>query len=146
MGTSLISNDSASCPYEIGDGFWTKNTTPPSERWPGTTWEQLKDTFLLSSGDTYSIGQTGGEATHTLNTTEMPYHNHVQYQQAGNGGITWCVTDPSITPGSIKGLPLQTSAWSDGSSATIDTGYVGEGKAHNNMPPYTVRSYWERTG
>ena len=32
MGAALMSNDSASCPYEIGDGFWTKNPTPPSER------------------------------------------------------------------------------------------------------------------
>ena len=146
MGTSLISNDSASCPYEIGDGFWTKNTTPPSERWPGTTWEQIKDTFLLSSGDTYSIGQTGGEAMHTLNITEMPSHLHVQQQQAGNGGITLCVTDPNITSGSMRGVPLRSNAWSDGSSTTINTTYTGDSQPHNNMPPYTVRSYWERTG
>ena len=71
MGIALMSNGSASCPYEIGDGFWTKNPTPPSERCPGTTWEQIKDMFLLSSGDTYSIGQTGGEAAHNI-TPPLP--------------------------------------------------------------------------
>lgn len=145
MGTSLISNDSASCPYEIGDGFWTKNTTPPSERWPGTTWEQLKDTFLLSSGDTYSIGQTGGEATHTLTINEMPYHRHETVMVDGN-------TNYHLISQSGESAPIrhgQSIGYTDDKDYHgfyIKTGYTGNNQSHNNMPPYTVRSYWERTG
>lgn len=136
MGTSLISNGSASCPYEIGDGFWTKNTTPPSERWPGTTWEQLKDTFLLSSGDTYSIGQTGGEATHQLVSTELP--SPIQSKLS-------VMQDVSSLDGGF-GSPIyqvQSGTYrAEIGRITID----GGNQPHNNMPPYTVRSYWERTG
>lgn len=42
----------------------------------GGSWEQIKDRFLLSAGDSYKVGATGGEATHTLSTAEMPTHNH----------------------------------------------------------------------
>ena len=140
MGTALMSNDSASCPYEIGDGFWTKNTTPPSERWPGTTWEQIKDTFLLSSGNTYSIGQTGGEAVHTLNITELPsIYVNILDSVAGSDGFL--VPDNDFFALASRATPGGHYWWSR-SFSSIGT----ENKAHNNMPPYTVRSYWERTG
>ena len=134
MGTALMSNDSASCPYEIGDGFWTKNPTPPSERWPGTTWEQLKDTFLLSSGNTYSIGQTGGEEKHKLTIDEMPSHKHNAVS-----------TDGTPKDG-IALFPFQMIV---ANTNIVDRNVIlptGGDQPHNNMPPYTVRSYWERTG
>lgn len=140
MGTALMSNDSASCPYEIGDGFWTKNTTPPSERWPGTTWEQIKDTFLLSSGDTYSIGQTGGEATHTLNVAELPNISvNILDSVAGDDGLL--VPDGALLTLAGRATQGQRYWWSN-SLGSNDT----KNEPHNNMPPYTVRSYWERTG
>lgn len=42
----------------------------------GGTWEQIKDTFILAVGDTYAIGSSGGEASHTLTVNEMPSHGH----------------------------------------------------------------------
>lgn len=140
MGTALMSNDSASCPYEIGDGFWTKNTTPPSERWPGTTWEQIKDTFLLSSGDTYSIGQTGGEATHTLNIAELP-NISVKILDSVTGSDGVLVPDGALLTLASRATRGQRYWWSN-SLDSNDT----KNEPHNNMPPYTVRSYWERTG
>ena len=59
----------------------------PSVLFPGTTWTQLKDRFLLGAGDTYTNGTTAGSATinytpagnvgnHTLTEAEMPAHTH----------------------------------------------------------------------
>ena len=63
--------------YPVGSIYMSVNNTNPSVL-VGGTWEQLKDKFLLASGDTYTAGNTGGEATHTLTTNEMPSHSHIQ--------------------------------------------------------------------
>ena len=52
--------------YPIGSIYMSVNSTSPSTLFGGT-WEQINDTFLLSSGDTYSNGATGGSATVTVN-------------------------------------------------------------------------------
>lgn len=36
----------------------------------------LRDRFIVGAGSSYSVGDTGGEATHTLTVSEMPSHNH----------------------------------------------------------------------
>lgn len=138
MGKSLMSN-TGSCPYDVGDGFWTKNSKNPSERWPGTTWTQIKDVFLLSAGDTYEVDATGGEATHKLTMPETPKHNHAyaSYQRGYPGSIG----EPElyITPVGIK--PYNGNTKYGGTECS----YSGGDQPHNNMPPYLVRIYWERT-
>ena len=42
----------------------------------GGTWEQIKDKFLLSAGSSYAAGTTGGSATNTLSTANLPSHTH----------------------------------------------------------------------
>ena len=63
--------------YPVGSIYMSVNSTNPSVLFGGT-WEQIKDTFLLATGDTYANGSTGGEATHTLTVNEMPSHTHIQ--------------------------------------------------------------------
>ena len=61
--------------YPIGSIYTsTRNVSPAT--FLGGTWTQIKDTFLLTAGDTYQAGTTGGEATHTLTAQEMPSHAH----------------------------------------------------------------------
>ena len=36
----------------------------------------LRDRFIVGAGNSYTVGATGGEATHKLTTSEMPSHNH----------------------------------------------------------------------
>ena len=61
--------------YPIGSIYMSVNSTSPAFLFGGT-WEQIKDKFLLSSGDNYTAGTTGGEASHVLSAEEMPSHNH----------------------------------------------------------------------
>lgn len=36
----------------------------------------LRNRFVVGAGNTYAVNATGGEATHTLTTNEMPGHTH----------------------------------------------------------------------
>ena len=116
--------------YPVGAIFITINNTNPGNYITNTVWVLLKDRFLLGAGDTYIGGNTGGEATHILTTSEMPSHNHeLDYNLYGSrSGYGFVGTN----------------------SNKIETGYLtmkntGGGQAHNNMPPYLVVYMWKRT-
>ena len=118
--------------YPIGSIYMSVNNTSPSTLFGGT-WVQIKDTFLLSAGDTYTAGDTGGSATHTLTVDEMPSHKH-------RLGV------PNTTA-STMGYPVNQSgntkfAFNGGSALMEET---GGGQAHNNMPPYLAVYMWKRT-
>lgn len=133
-----LKNQHVSCPYEVGDGFFTKNSTNPEARWPGTKWTQIKDIFILAAGDNYEVDETGGEAEHTLSIAEMPKHNHDELHW-GNGSSNKFGVNGS-------GSGTWRLSYSGGASETnFYSGYTGDSKPHNNMPPYLVRYYWERT-
>ena len=61
--------------YPVGSIYMSAVNVNPQSIFGGS-WEQIKDTFLLSAGDSYKAGAMGGEATHKLSTAEMPTHNH----------------------------------------------------------------------
>lgn len=62
--------------YPVGSIYCsTKSTSPASLM--GGTWSAINGKFLLGTNSTYTLGSTGGEATHTLTTNEMPAHKHV---------------------------------------------------------------------
>jgi len=119
--------------YPIGSIYMSVNNTNPSILFGGT-WEQLKDRFLLGSGDTYTAGNTGGEATHKLVENELPKHRFrfTSARQYGTG---------SATDNSSKLGRTQSNA--DGVSDYY-TDYIGNNQAHNNMPPYLVVYMWKR--
>lgn len=70
--------------YPIGSIYLSVNSTSPQQLFGGE-WEQIKDKFLLSAGDTYSGGSEGGEAEHILTIDEMPSHNHNLYKNGTDG-------------------------------------------------------------
>jgi len=113
--------------YPVGFIYFSVDKTNPGEL-IGGEWEQIKDTFLLASGDKYIGGATGGEEKHKLTIEEMPSHNH----RIPNSG--------SLTPGWV-GL-YRNNASDDDSSGFVRN--VGGDQAHNNMPPYLVVYIWKR--
>lgn len=82
----------------------------------------------------YTLGQSGGETTHTLTLAEMPVHNHMV--QVSNQTATF--TDPTnhVLAAAPTGHLYSTS--SDGTLATGALTTVGGGQPHNNMMPYTT--------
>lgn len=123
------------CPYyPVGSIFLAVNNINPSTYFGGT-WVQIKDRFLLTAGSTYTAGNTGGEATHTLTVDEMPSHNH--YIKSYRGGTQWAV-------GYLWSRAASDSGNVEGGQSNY-TNNTGGGKAHNNMPPYLVVYAWKRT-
>ena len=116
--------------YPVGSVYVSVNSTSPATLFGGT-WVQIKDKFLLSAGDTYKAGATGGEATHVLTVDEMPRHNHSLDNLNASGSTT-----PYMT------VQAQEKKGYGGNAQTF---FTGGGQAHNNMPPYIVVYIWQRT-
>lgn len=57
--------------YPVGSIYQSMSATSPAD-FIGGTWTKIK-TFLYGAD---TAKETGGEATHTLTTDEMPKHNH----------------------------------------------------------------------
>lgn len=121
--------------YPVGAIYMSASSTSPASLFGGT-WEQIQNRFLLAAGSSYTAGDTGGEATHTLTANEMPAHSHAIY--SGYGDIVSNVSDA---------YRYQTWGSSDRGWKTgnLGTNSIGGGAAHNNMPPYLVIYIWKRT-
>lgn len=116
--------------YPVGSVYVSVNSTSPATLFGGT-WVQIKDKFLLSAGDTYKAGATGGEDTHVLTVDEMPRHNHSIDNLNASGSTTPYMT---VQAQEKKGY-----------GGNVQTFFTGGGQAHNNMPPYIVVYIWQRT-
>lgn len=162
--------------YPVGSIYISSSTIHPSIIFGGV-WEHFaEDKFLLSAGSTYSYGTTGGSATVTLTTDEMPVHTHTQnshnhtqnaHTHTGASGRAF-VTDVSgkginesrftaVSSGSTYtvrfesgdnwwGVPDVGNTTATNQAQTATNQNTGGGQAHNNMPPYLAVYMWERVG
>ena len=117
--------------YPVGSLYLTLAADDPAQLFGGT-WQQLRDVFLLAAGGSYALGETGGEAAHTLTVAELPSHRH-----ATNGVPT------QLYSGGYAAM--RSAEMSQQSSTTGYTTQTGGGEAHNNMPPYLAVNVWQRT-
>ena len=137
--------------YPVGSIYMSVNATNPKELFGGT-WEQIKGRFLLGMSSSYPAGSTGGEATHTLTTSEIPYHNHA-IGQDGNTSLvlpTDVAVDDSSHAQYVTTLEGGRSGWYKSSvawgGAIVTRNQTSPyGQAHNNMPPYLAVYIWKRT-
>lgn len=159
------------CFFPIGYIYMSVESTDPSTYFGGT-WTRIKDVFLLSAGDTYTAGSTGGAATVTLTEAQMPKHNHSPYvSSATYSGANFYIRHGNTAGTDIVAAGTYTSVdegvgatWSNGIytstySHAIDRVNIGgtisvsvaeydkgNGQAHENMPPYLTVFVWQRTG
>ena len=120
----------------------------------------LRDRFIVGSGSSYTTGNTGGAASVTLTTAQMPSHTHSGPSHthtfsgttsssgahsfaarnsysgwngaaAGNGGQRYTLGGPNHTH--------TFSGTTDAASGT--TGSAGSGQSHENRPPYYALAY-----
>lgn len=126
--------------YPVGCIYQSVSSTSPAS-FLGGTWEQIKDRFILAAGDTYAAGSTGGEAAHALTVEEGPKHTHVE-----------TTTDSLGIKNEMKGAPKGSSTpgvllygnFVDNCGASLRTLESGNGRPHNNMPPYLTAYIWRR--
>lgn len=129
--------------YPVGSIYQSVNSTSPATLFGGS-WEQIKDVFLLASGDTYSAGATGGEATHTIVKGELPNETYRVKLHYNNDEQETKWNAPLLNSGNSL---VQSIA---GNLSTLSTDYyyvgpLGDGTPMNNMPPYEVVYCWKRT-
>lgn len=94
--------------YGVGDGTTTFNLP------------QFDGIFPVGAGETYAVGETGGENTHVLTIAELASHDH----GVGNAAVAGTqssgfVFDKLISP-----------------SLNRKTTLTGSGNAHENRPPF----------
>ena len=140
-------NAQSDCPFPVGGIYISIASTDPSSIWAGTTWEQFakgRTLVGLNSDDSNfnTIGQTGGEKTHTLTTSELPAHGHGMahtHSYTGPNTGSWKV-------GTGKAHTWCTSAGgkTSGGASKSTTDNAGGGSAHNNLQPYIVVYMWKR--
>nr|DAR70731.1 MAG TPA: Baseplate structural protein [Caudoviricetes sp.] len=142
------------CPIGMGLAWWSD--TLPSDKWmlaggtltPGTHDEAIaffggtalpdvkgrvivgKDTGTAAFNALY---RTGGAATHTLLTAEMPKHSHDR--------LLWIDGQPVTLTGSESGAYRASFTYDKGGPNMISTSEAGGGQAHNNLQPYIVANY-----
>lgn len=134
--------------YPIGSIYMSVKSTSPASMFGGT-WEQIRDRFLLAAGGNYAEGATGGAATVTLTTNQIPAHDHKMWIYTGDSGsISVPIWDVyAAERWTNTGMFRTTSTGETGkarNSSLGDTGSVGGSAAHNNMPPYLAVYMWKR--
>ena len=136
--------------YPVGSIYMSVNNTSPATLFGGGTWIQLKDRFLLGAGDTYTAGDTGGEAEHTLIENELPKIEATANMRAPyySGGDFKLITGTSGHFTEVQATTANTSSCGSVSNNTkLQTLKMsfGNNQSHNNMPPYLVIYMWQRT-
>ena len=122
--------------YPVGTVLIRYDHTSPASIYGGT-WSRISGRFLYATGETGTIGATGGSGTHTLSVNEIPSHGHAQshsFTVSGGGS-------------GVSGIPGNQSGWGSYSPADwFRSGQnTGGGKAHNNNPAFINVSVWRRT-
>ena len=123
--------------YGTGDGSTTFNV--PNVKGKVPVGRDSADT----SFDT--LGETGGEKTHTLTTTEMPEHTHTQnahghgIKYKGGGGSGYA----TVEDGGPWDPQVYNTSYIQSTTATNQN--TGGGEAHNNLQPYIVFNYIIKT-
>lgn len=124
--------------YPVNSIYISYSHTSPAALFGGT-WQRLENRFLWGTSASGMIGATAGEQTHILTTGEMPSHSHDMPFSGSSSGVQ--------SP--YKYIVLSSAASNgDGGKGyrnNMGTFPVGEGVAHNNMPPYIQVSIWRRT-
>ena len=94
-----------------------------------------------------NLGELGGEATHTLISTEMPAHTHTQTVSSANATQAAATSGASIaTPGTMSGRSFTTTFGFNTSAPNTNLspasiGMAGGSQPHNNMQPYLGVNY-----
>ena len=152
--------------HPVGSLFITEDSRNPDEiLFAGgyTTWIKIEGRTILGSSASHTVGEKGGEETHTLTLQEAPAHTHTRGSMNITGHLSPNVTvftgkstsgafytfgdantaDGAFTSGDKTGV--YGYGFDASRSWTGETSSRGGNQPHNNMMPYEVFNIWKRT-
>ena len=98
----------------------------------------LRGNVPIHVGQGFTLGQKGGEANHTLTTSEMPLHLHTSNGATANG------TAIIPTANYLAGSPNQLYQPPDANLQAMNAGTLASvcgSQAHNNTQPYLTLNF-----
>ena len=141
--------------YPVGSIYMSFEKVSPASFsiFSNTEWTRITGKFLLGATDSGSSGTgimstasvevngTGGSATHTLTSSQMPSHRHSIAYYASSGGTTGHALTRHGTDDPRNGN-VNFSGFTGGTDAEFSQ--AGTTSAHNNMPPFIAVYMWKR--
>lgn len=123
--------------HPVGSLYWTTSNENPAVTFGGGTWKQIKDRFILAAGDTYTtIDGTGGAATVTLTSDQIPSHKH-SYTPAGSVSVnshTHSFTPSGSVSSHTHSFTPSGSVSSTFSGTAVTSGKQSANHTHNVTP------------
>ena len=113
--------------------FWASNDSTSPASFIGGTWERVEGEFIMGASSAYPVGTTGGSATHTQTTAEMPSHNH-SGSTGSAGGHSHSASTGSAGSHSHSG----TTDWAGSHSHNVNAEYKSGG---DDGESYRIRNY-----
>ena len=101
----------------------------------------LQGRVPMHRGSQFTQGQSGGTATHTLITTEMPAHAHALIGTTSPGTTAQPANALPSRPPAGLGNPYATGVTPDTTLSGAAVGSVGGSQGHSNLAPYTVVNF-----
>lgn len=99
----------------------------------------LRGRVPMHTGNGFTLGQAGGQESHTVTISELPAHSHVLQ---GTTAVATSVAPGNTVLSATGNLPLYASPGSNATTLRPDTiTNTGGSQAHSNMQPYSVITY-----
>ena len=136
--------------YPVGAYYISSNSTSPATLFGGT-WVQIQNRMIMAAGSSYSVGATGGSATKTLTTNNLPSHTHScgsagsHSHTRGTMNITGSITNPSSDNDLLFEAETATGsgALSLSSSRTTNKGgQIGESQIGYDVLTLNAKNGW----
>ena len=113
--------------------YWASNDPTSPASFIGGTWERVEGEFIMGASSAYPVGTTGGSATHTQTTAEMPSHNH-----SGSTGSAGSHSHSASTGSAGGHSHSGTTDWAGSHSHNVNAEYKSGG---DDGESYRIRNY-----
>ena len=145
--------------WPVGSVFVSVSPTSPATLLGGGTWVAFGTGRTLVGVDTGQtefnvVEEIGGVKTHTLTSSEMPSHTHVQdpHNHTQNSFAPRIINSGTAGTVGVQGASAASNANASNAAttatnqtATATNQVTGGGAAHNNLQPYITVFFWKRT-
>ena len=159
IATTAFVNAAIVAAYPVGSIYLSTVSTNPNTLFGFGTWVAFGTGRMLISADgTYTAGSTGGAATTTLSTTNLPSHTHTFSATTGSTDLSHTHTYGSASnwgSGSANAFDARNNGSYTTSGASVNMNHThsvsgttdgtGSGTAVTTISPYIAVYMWNRT-